>query len=277
MTISRAHGEEIRKRGFKALKTNILPMIGDKLGSFTPGFAYTPGWPELNWDHSIVRAATDGLSALRQGAGPDMGIMLDINFNFKTEGFRRIAEAVAPFRLNWLEIDLHDPASLALIRREAPCPIASCETLHGRREFKPYFEQYAMDVPIIDVIWNGLSESLKIAAMADAYEMNVAPHNFYGHMSDHHQRAFLRRGAEFPHHGNRHRQREVARRVRHLAAGDRERRAGAAHRARLGHRHRRGGRARPRTQALNRPRRRNGEIQDHHPGRRELHGRRRRL
>ncbi len=177
------HGEEIRKSGFKALKTNILPMIGDKLGSFTPGFAYTSGWPELNWNHDIVRAATDGLSALRQGAGPDMGIMLDINFNFKTEGFRRIAEAVAPFRLNWLEIDLHDPGSLALIRREAPCPIASCETLHGRREFKPYFEQYAMDVPIIDVIWNGLSKSLKIAAMADAYEMNVAPHNFYGHMS----------------------------------------------------------------------------------------------
>ncbi len=40
-----------------------------------------------------------------------------------------------------------------------------------------------MDVPIIDVIWNGLSESLKIASMADVYEMNVAPHNFYGHMS----------------------------------------------------------------------------------------------
>ncbi len=40
-----------------------------------------------------------------------------------------------------------------------------------------------MDVPIVDVIWNGLGESLKIAAMADAYEMNVAPHNFYGHLS----------------------------------------------------------------------------------------------
>ena len=177
------HGEEIRERGFKALKTNILAFDGETLGSFVPGFAYTAGWPELNWDQRILRWAADGLAALRQGAGPDMGIMLDINFNFKTEGFRRVAETVAPFRLNWLEIDTHDPASLALIRREAPCPIASCETLHGRREFKPYFEQYAMDVPIVDVIWNGLAESLKIAAMADAYEMNVAPHNFYGHMS----------------------------------------------------------------------------------------------
>ena len=177
------HGEEIRRRGFKALKTNILPFDGEQLVSFVPGFAYTEGWPELNWDHRIVRAAADGLKALRDGAGPDMGLMLDVNFNFKTEGFKRIADAVAPFALNWLEIDTHDPASLALIRQAAPCPIASCETLHGRREFKPFFERYAMDVPIVDVIWNGLAESVKIASMADAYEMNVAPHNFYGHMS----------------------------------------------------------------------------------------------
>jgi galactonate dehydratase len=111
-----------------------------------------------------------------------MGLMLDINFHFKTEGFRRLAQAVAPANLTWLEIDSHDAPSLALIRRDAPCPIASCETLHGRREFKPYFENYAQDVAIIDVIWNGLAESLKIAAMADVYETNVAPHNFYGHL-----------------------------------------------------------------------------------------------
>ena len=35
---------------------------------------------------------------------------------------------------------------------------------------------------IIDVAWNGILESLKIAAMADAFEVNVAPHNFNGHL-----------------------------------------------------------------------------------------------
>ena len=40
-----------------------------------------------------------------------------------------------------------------------------------------------MDVAIIDVPWNGIAESVKIAAMADAYEVNVAPHNFYGHLA----------------------------------------------------------------------------------------------
>jgi hypothetical protein len=46
--------------------------------------------------------------------------MLDINFHFKTEGFKRIAEAVAPANLTWLEIDTHDAPALAEIKRAAP-------------------------------------------------------------------------------------------------------------------------------------------------------------
>ncbi len=176
------HAAEVKQRGFKALKTNILLSDGNNLTSFNPGFGRTAGWPELNWDNRVHDAARRQLLAIREAIGPEMGLMLDINFHFKTEGFRRIADAVTPAALTWLEVDTHDAPSLALIRRDAPCPIASCETLHGRREFKPYFENYAQDVAIIDVIWNGLAESLKIAAMADVYETNVAPHNFYGHL-----------------------------------------------------------------------------------------------
>lgn len=176
------HAQEVKSRGFRALKTNLLPIRNETLGSYNPGFGRTEGWPELNWDNRIQETATRQLTAIREAIGPEMGLMLDINFHFKTEGFRRIAEAVAPAHLTWLEVDTHDAPSLALIRRDAPCPIASCETLHGRREFKPFFENYAQDVAIIDVVWNGLAESLKIAAMADVYETNVAPHNFYGHL-----------------------------------------------------------------------------------------------
>ncbi|HTN11640.1 MAG TPA: mandelate racemase/muconate lactonizing enzyme family protein [Acetobacteraceae bacterium] len=176
------HAEEIRKLGFRAMKTNIMAWDGQALSSFGAGFGRSEGWPELNWSPQALRYVRDTLGALRAGAGPDVGVMLDTNFHFKTEGFRRVADAIAPYDLTWLEIDQHDAAALASIRAVAPCPIASCETLHGRREFKPFFEAYAMDVPIIDVVWNGLGESVKIAAMAEVYEMNVAPHNFYGHL-----------------------------------------------------------------------------------------------
>jgi L-alanine-DL-glutamate epimerase-like enolase superfamily enzyme len=39
-----------------------------------------------------------------------------------------------------------------------------------------------MDVAIIDMPWNGVWQSMKIAASAEAHEVNVAPHNFYGHL-----------------------------------------------------------------------------------------------
>jgi galactonate dehydratase len=176
------HAQEVQQRGFRALKTNIMPVVDGKLTSYVPGFGRTEGWPELNWTNRLTRGVTEQLMAIRDAVGPDMGIHLDINFNFKTEGFKRIAEAVAQANLTWLEVDTHDAPALAEIKRGAPCPIASCETLHGRREFKPFFDNYAQDVAIVDVIWNGLNESLKIASMADVYEVNVAPHNFYGHL-----------------------------------------------------------------------------------------------
>ncbi len=177
-------GEEVRRRGFRALKTNTLMPDGHGgMKSHRPGFGHSAGFPELNWTPQVLRAAHDTAMALRHGGGADMGVMLDINFHFKTEGALRIAEALAPVGLAWLEVDTHDPRSLEVIRRAAACPVASGETLHERRDFKPFFESYAMDVAIVDVIWNGWWESLKIAAMADAYDVNVAPHNFYGHLA----------------------------------------------------------------------------------------------
>lgn len=176
-------GREVRERGFKALKTNIL-IFDDEPNVYSPGFTSTPGWPELNVDKKLIEGLQAQLLALREGAGLDIGIHLDLNFNFKTEGYLQVVRALDDLGLTWFEIDLFDPASLRIIRDSVRTPIASCESLYGLRGFKPYFEQYAMDVAIIDVPWNGIWQGHKIAAMAEAYEINIAPHNFYGHLSN---------------------------------------------------------------------------------------------
>ena len=176
-------GEEVRAKGFTACKTNIAIEVDGKLRAYRPGFVVGKGFPERNWDAFIARSAAKTVEAFRKGCGPDVGVMLDTNFHFRTEGFLQIAEAVGPAKLTWLELDVHDPRSIALIRRDSPCPIASGETLLERRDFRPYFENYAFDTAIVDVIWNGFYESLKIASLADVYEVNVAPHNFYGHLA----------------------------------------------------------------------------------------------
>jgi galactonate dehydratase len=78
---------------------------------------------------------------------------------------------------------MHDPAALALVRRRGSTPIGSGEAIYERYGYRPYFEAQAMDVAIVDVLWNGFIESLKIAALAESYQTPVAPHNFYGHLA----------------------------------------------------------------------------------------------
>jgi L-alanine-DL-glutamate epimerase-like enolase superfamily enzyme len=175
-------GKEVLARGYTALKTNVLLFDGEPRGH-VPGFARGAGFPELNADRAVVRAIQDQLAAFREGAGPEMDILVDLNFNYKTEGFLRMARAMEPFDLLWVEIDTRDPRALHHVRRGTRIPVASGECLFGRREYRPFLERSALDVAIVDTPWNGVAESAKIAAMADAYEVNVAPHNFYGHLA----------------------------------------------------------------------------------------------
>ncbi len=178
-----ALGAEVRERGFTALKTNIFPFDRGPAFMYQPGFAACAGWPELNVDRTLLRLIDDQMAAFRAGAGDGMDLLLDLNFNFKTEGYLEVARVLEPYGLMWLEIDSYDPAALALIRARAPMPVASCESLFGRRQFRPFLDAQAVDVAIIDVPWNGILEGMKIAAMAEAYEVNCAPHNFYGNLS----------------------------------------------------------------------------------------------
>src|SRR5438045_8782015 len=175
-----ALGEEVKRKGFKGLKTNLIRFDRDKPYMYGPGTGNPPGFPELNIDHRIVDAAVAKLEAFRRGAGRDVGLHLDTNFNYKIDGYLKLARALEPLDMVWLEIDLYDPAGLALIRRSARTPIASLESIYGRRNFRPTREHESVASAINEDAWNGILDSLKIAAMADAYEVNVAPHNFNG-------------------------------------------------------------------------------------------------
>jgi galactonate dehydratase len=179
----KALGREVREKGFGALKTNIFlyDEHGGNARGWRPGFG-VPFSPELNVERDVLRNLVLHLEALRDGAGPDVDILLDLNFNAKTEGYLKILRAIAHLDIFWVEIDSYSPEALGYIRRQSPHPISSCETLLGLREFLPYFREQAMDVAIVDTPWNGVWQSMKIAAAAEAHEVNVAPHNFYGHL-----------------------------------------------------------------------------------------------
>ena len=175
-------GQEVRARGYRALKTNPILFDGERPRMTNPGFR--PGL-ELgrNPDPRLFDRIAELLLAFREGAGPDVGLLLDVNFGFSTEALRQLAWRLEPLGLFWLEADVHSPEALADVRRAVRTPVASLESIYRTRGFLPYLEAQAVDVAIIDVIWNGLPESLRIASLAEAFEVNVAPHNFYGCLS----------------------------------------------------------------------------------------------
>jgi L-alanine-DL-glutamate epimerase-like enolase superfamily enzyme len=178
----KAMGREVRDKGFTAAKTNVFLYDGTRNPKgWRPGFG-VPNQPDRNVDRVVIKNLLMHLEALRAGTGPDVDILLDLNFHAKTEGFLKILRAIRDLDMFWIEIDSPSPEALALIRRQSPHPIASCETLVGVRGFDPYVRAQAMDIAIVDTPWNGVWQSMKVAALAEAHEINVAPHNFYGHL-----------------------------------------------------------------------------------------------
>lgn len=176
-----ALGREVVERGFTALKTNII-IPGDPARLYSPGFRGAD-FGDLNLSNAMVRHIATMIGVWREAVGPDIDIALDLNFNFKTEGFRRIAQALEPYNMMWVEIDTYEPDALAEIKRATRTQICSGENLITARQYKPFFDRQAMDVAMIDVPWNGFTASKRIADLAAIYEINVAPHNYYSHLS----------------------------------------------------------------------------------------------
>ena len=65
---------------------------------------------------SCSRRSTRLLEAFREGTGGRAQPIVDLNFNLTTEGIVRVARALEPFDLAWLEVDSYDPAALAHVR-----------------------------------------------------------------------------------------------------------------------------------------------------------------
>ena len=215
----KAIGREVREKKFTALKTNIFTYEDGKPKGWRPGFG-SPFEPEINVDRKVLRDLRMHLEAIRDGAGPDVDILLDLNFNAKTEGYLKILREIADLDMFWIEIDSFNPEALGYIRRQSPHPISSCETLLGLREFLPYFREQAMDVAIIDTPWNGVWQSMKIAAAAEALRGQRRAAQFLRPPLHHDERALLRRRAEPAHHGDRHRSSRLGSRAVHPRAGD---------------------------------------------------------
>ncbi len=177
-----ALGREVVERGYTALKTNII-IPGDPASVYFGGFGGEPGTTDGVVSRQLLRHIETLIGTFRDAVGPDVDINLDLNFNFKPESCMRIARVLEQFDLLWLEIDMYEPDAIRQIKDATSTKICTGENLFYMREFIPYFQARSADVFMIDVPWNGFAQSKKVGDLAEAYQLNVAPHNYYSHLS----------------------------------------------------------------------------------------------
>jgi galactonate dehydratase len=175
-------GREVVTRGFTALKTNIL-YPGDTGEVFLPGRSGGYGTTDQIATKEVVDHIVNLIGTFRSAIGPNVDLLLDLNFNFKTEGCIQIARALEPFNLLWLEIDMHEPAALRQVKDATSTRICTGETLYYMDGYLPYFQHYSADVFMIDLPWNGFVRSKQVGDLAHSYQFNIAPHNYYSHLS----------------------------------------------------------------------------------------------
>jgi L-alanine-DL-glutamate epimerase-like enolase superfamily enzyme len=180
-----ALGKEVVRRGYTALKTNIV-FPGEPARVHFDGFGGGPG-RAVSTDqvasNSMLKHIETLIGTFRDAVGPEVDICLDLNFNFKPESCMRIAKILEPFNLLWLEIDMYNPEALRQIKDSTSTKICTGENQIYMQDYLPYFQARCADVFMVDVAWMGFSQSKKVADLALVFEFNVAPHNYYSHLS----------------------------------------------------------------------------------------------
>lgn len=120
---------------------------------------------------------------IRSAVANQMDVMIEFHGLWNLPTARRIMRALDPYEPFWYEdpVKMDDADALVVLSNQTPVPIAASETLAGRRTFRRLLEEHIPHVVMLDVSWaGGVGEAVKIAAMADAYQLPVTMHDCTG-------------------------------------------------------------------------------------------------
>lgn len=162
--------EDLLSEGIDAMKIWPFDVAAERSGG-------------LHISSADLRAALEPFEKIRRAVGDRMDVMVEFHSMWQLPAAQRIARALAPFDTYWHE----DPIkmdSLGDLRRYAEvsvAPVCASETLATRWRFRDLVETGAAGIAMIDLSWcGGLSEGKKIASMAEAWHLPIAPHDCTG-------------------------------------------------------------------------------------------------
>jgi galactonate dehydratase len=178
-----ANALEAKARGFRAFKSTVPLFYGlDKNIKSYSGYS-TDQFRSLKETEYLstgfYRRVGEFFKAARQAVGPEMEIAIDCHGRFSPANALRLCEALAPHDLMFVEepVPPENPEALAMVIARSPIPIASGERLATIYGAKPFLlTGLAMLQPDV-VNCGGVTQFKKIAAMAEAHYIGLAPHN----------------------------------------------------------------------------------------------------
>lgn len=130
-----------------------------------------------------MKAALIPFEKIRDAVGDKIDIMVEFHSMWQLLPAMEIARELAPFKTFWHEdpIKMDSLGSLKRYADVSRAPISASETLGSRWAFRDLLETGAAGIVMLDVSWcGGLSEARKIASMAEAWHLPVAPHDCTG-------------------------------------------------------------------------------------------------
>ncbi len=134
-----------------------------------------------------IAAFAERVSLLRETVGPTVEIMIDNHGRSRPSTAVRLARALEPFRLYWFEEPTQpdDIEGLRALRQAGvTMDLATGERLYSKWQYRPLLEQRLADVIQPDLCHaGGITECKKIAALAEAFYVQVAPHSPQGPVS----------------------------------------------------------------------------------------------
>jgi len=155
-------------------------ITGMKIWPFDIAAERTNGWDISS--EELARALRP-FEDIRKAVGDKMDIMVEFHSLWSLPMAKRLARALEPYGTYWHEdpFRLDNIGDLADYARHSKAWVCASETLAYTHSFREYLESGAAGVAMLDLSWcGGLTEARKIAGMAEAYHVPVAPHDCTG-------------------------------------------------------------------------------------------------
>ena len=159
----------------------------DKIGDELTGYVKRGGFGAVKMRVGIIdgdpRASARRVHAAREALGPDIGLMCDAHGTLSVAAAKRFCRLVEEDDIAWFEepVTADDKAGCAEVRRATDIPIAAGESEFTRHDFRDLAALNAVDIMQPDLaICGGITEAMRISAIASAHNLKLAPHLWAG-------------------------------------------------------------------------------------------------